>query len=105
MPIPIGSGVYVKLDSVKDSLTSAALASGTCTYALKDSLGTTISTGSMPYQSTTSAGANYLGTIAASITSSLSPNIGYAIVITFAQTAGAYGYVVTLYEPAVNPQG
>lgn len=103
VPIPIGDSIYVKLYGVKDSLTLAPLADGSCTYSIKDSLGIDIpgGSGTLSYQGTDSSGANYLGSVTGTITSTLTPRLGYSIIYLFVQ--GSYRFTVALSENAVYP--
>jgi hypothetical protein len=62
----------------------SALTSGTCTYALKDSSGATVSggTGNLTH----SSGGDYSGTIESTVTSTLTEKGYYWLEITFAQS-------------------
>jgi hypothetical protein len=60
----------------------SALTSGTCTYALKDSTGTSVGTGSLSH----SSGGDYSGVIESTVTSTLSEKGYYFLEVSFSQS-------------------
>lgn len=76
--IPIGGTFLIQMKRMRDESTGDLLTSGTITYALKDSGGTSLGTGSITYVSP----GEFSGTILNAVTSTLVDNTTYYLEIT-----------------------
>jgi hypothetical protein len=77
----IGADRTVFYTGARDAVTQIVLATGTCSWTLKDSGGNSLGTGAM---SDAVTGGDYYGTIDAALTTTLTEFAAYTVEITFA---------------------
>lgn len=68
--------------TAQTTVSGTVLGAGTCSYTLKTAAGTTLDSGSMPWDSVNEC---YSAVIDASITSGLEENVKYVVTITFSE--------------------
>ena len=96
--IVIGGDMDIGYEGAKASRTGAYLNSGTCTYEVFDSVGTSLATGTLDYEAASNG--NYYGAIPSTVTDPMTEGDFYTVVITFVD--GSYNDVRYITEPAVR---